>query len=417
VSETNFLTRIDGFIMMPLWRSLIFILLCFVSINAQEARRFIAEDFPNGLNIYNADKCWKGYTLVPYEDGMILIIDMKGNVVHHWNVGTERARLLDNGNIVVMQGSSIVEYNWDGNRVWDFDVPGSPFPETGYPSPGFIHHDLQRLSNGNTIFIIHEEVPKEFKELIKDPVRKTSQIIGDCFMEVNPHKEIVWLWHAHEGLNLNKDTGIKIGDNGRFDWTHCNTVFVLPENHWYDEGHEEFKPGNVLICSRHLDEIYIIDRDTKKIVWSYRGEYLVGLSRSHEPTMIEKGLPGAGNILIFDNGMDRYLHQGKGKEPVQESTVILEIDPVSKQIVWLYQNKEFYSSIQGTEQRLDNGNTFICESTQGRIFEVTNKGEIVWQYVMPPFPGSDEEHGLGTRPHRYPYDYCPQLEKLSSVEK
>jgi GH43 family beta-xylosidase len=128
--------------------------------------------------------------------------------------------------------------------------------------------------------------------------------------------------------------------------------------------------------------------------------------------MIEKGMPGAGNILMFDNGTDRKESILGGDPEPAKMTVILEINPATKQIVWLYQDgRDFYSAIQGTQQRLPNGNTFICESTTGRIFEVTRDGEVVWEYVMPPFPGSDEEHGFGTRPHRYPYDYCPQLKK------
>jgi len=380
---------------------------------SQEQKDFSASEFPNGINIYKSDKCWKGFTMVPYEEGMILIIDMEGNVVHHWNVGTERARLLKNGNVVVMQGPKIVEYDWDGNVVWEFELPGGPPTEEGYPTPGVIHHDLQRLSNGHTIFIVHEKVPEEFKKVITDPDKQSSGIIGDCFMEVNKDKEIVWQWHSHKRWDLNKNTGIPISSNGKFDWTHSNTVGVLPENHWYDEGFEEFKPGNVMVCSRNLDEIYIIDKETKDIVWRYSGEYLGGISRAHEPIMIKKGLPGAGNILIFDNGMERYLHVREGEKPVEEATVVLEINPVSKKIVWLYQDEDFYSSIQGTQQRLPNGNTFISESTQGRLFEVTRNWEIIWQYVMPPFPGSDAEHSAGTRPHRYPYDYCPQLKALS----
>ncbi len=200
---------------------------------AEEKGGFVTADFPNGMKIYQPDKCWNGYTMVPYENGLILIVDMKGNVVHHWEIGTERARLLENGHVVVMKGSRIVEYDWDGKLVWEYEVPGDPFADTGYPSPGIIHHDLQRLSNGNTIFIIHEAVPDQDK-----------------------------------------------------------------------------------------------------------------------------------------------------------------------------------SVIQGTQQRLRNGNTFICESTSGRLFEVTDKGEVVWEYVMPSFPGSDEEHGGGTRPQRYGYDYCPQFKTL-----
>jgi len=36
-------------------------------------------------------------------------------------------------------------------------------------------------------------------------------------------------------------------------------------------------------------------------------------------------------------------------------------------------------------QRLWNGNTFICESAFGRLFEVTAQGETVWEYVIPDF--------------------------------
>ena len=397
--------------------SLLVFVVCQVSA-AQRKEGLLSEGFPKGTRIYKPDKCWNGYTLVPYENGMIILIDMKGNVVHSWEIGTERARLLENGNVVVMQGSSILEYNWDGKVVWEYEVPGGPYRGTGYPSVGFIHHDLQRLSNGNTIFIYHEEVPEEYKKSIKDPIRKSVKIIGDCILEVNKAKEVVWQWHTHEHLDLNEDSSVRAREGELFDWTHTNTVGVLPENKWYDAGHSEFKPGNVIICPRHLDEIYIIDRETKKVVWRYSGEYMGGLARPHEPYMIKKGMPGAGNILIFDNGIGPKTSNRDGKAVRDEITVILEINPVSKQIVWLYQNgKEFYSSIQGTQQRLSNGNTFICESTTGRIFEVTRDGEVVWEYVMPPFPGSDEEHGFGTRPHRYPYDYCPQLKKLPTPEQ
>jgi len=39
----------------------------------------------------------------------------------------------------------------------------------------------------------------------------------------------------------------------------------------------------------------------------------------------------------------------------------------------------------GNAQRLPNGNTLIDESSFGRFFEVTNGGEIVWEYVNPFF--------------------------------
>lgn len=385
----------------------IIIFICAVFASAVYAEDF---DFPNGLRHYDPGECSEGYTLVPYEAGMILLVDMKGEVVHKWDIGTERARLLENGNIVVMQLNNAREYDWEGKLVWEYTLPVGPGEGRGYPTPGLLHHDMQRLPNGNTIFLYHDLVPAEYRQLCNHPERREAEIIGDCVCEVNKAGEIIWEWHNYKHLDLNDQPEGAPPDD--IDWTHMNTVTILPLNKWYMQGHQEFKPGNVLVCSRHLDKIYIIDKDTKEIVWSYSGKYLWGLARPHEPYMIKPGMPGAGNILIFDNGSEKK-HRAK-----METSVVLEINPVSKQIVWMYDNgSDFYSAIQGTQQRMPNGNTLICESTQGRIFEVTYAGEIVWEYVMPPFPGSDAEHGFGTRPHRYPYDYCPQMKKLQKAEE
>ena len=301
------------------------------------------DGFPKGTTMYKPDRCWNGYTLVPYESGLILLIDMNGSVVHRWDIGTERATLLQDGHIAVMQGTKAREYDWDGNLVWEYEVPGGPYPGTGYPSVGFIHHDLQRLPNGNTIFLYHDEVSEVYKKSVRDPATRSKRIIGDCVLEVNKDGEIVWEWHLHEHLDLKDITSRGVREGRPVDWTHTNTVRVLPENRWYDQGHNQFKPGNVIICPRHLDKIMIIDRETKEVVWTYEGEYMGGLARPHEPYMIRKGMPGAGNILMFDNGTGPKTSGRDGPAVRDEITVILEINPVTKRIVWLYQNgKEFF---------------------------------------------------------------------------
>ncbi|MHC4132348.1 MAG: hypothetical protein ACYSR3_10195 [Planctomycetota bacterium] len=104
-------------------------LFCDFSAGQEVEGGLLSGGFPKGTTIYKPDKCWKGYTMVPYEGGMIVIVDMKGNVVHHWEIATERARLLENGNIVVMKVTKIVEYNWDGEVVWECEVPGGPYRE------------------------------------------------------------------------------------------------------------------------------------------------------------------------------------------------------------------------------------------------------------------------------------------------
>jgi len=114
--------------------------------------------------------------------------------------------------------------------------------------------------------------------------------------------------------------------------------------------------------------------------------------------MIEPDLPGAGNILIFDNGIGcrSIAHEGR--------TYILEINPATKKIVWKYEKgHRFYSATAGVQQRLINGNTLITSSCGGRVFEVTPRGQIVWEWTPVFSP---------MRPNRYPYDFCPQLKQL-----
>ena len=79
------------------------------------------------------------------------------------------------------------------------------------------------------------------------------------------------------------------------------------------------------------------------------------------------------------------------------------------EIVWIYEtdgyaNLRFFSKSMGTQQRLPNGNTLICEGMTGRVFEVTYEGEMVWEYVNP-FYGPDERFGNANRLFRaYRYD-------------
>ncbi len=49
-------------------------------------------------------------------------------------------------------------------------------------------------------------------------------------------------------------------------------------------------------------------------------------------------------------------------------------------------------------QRLANGNTFICESAFGRLFEVTPEGETVWEYIIPFFNEYPEHLSKGIIP-------------------
>jgi len=362
--------------------------------------------FPIGTTIYKPDQCSSGYNLIS-GSGVVKLVNMNGEVVHSWNLDTNRykgfihrARMLDSGRLMLLFGrndneSMVVELDWEGNETWSY------IPEN------FAHHDFWPKKDGSVLLICEVWLPEEYRAVITDPVRRESPVKGDELIEVNRRGEVVWRWVQHEHMDVNQcnpvpaNRGWMGGQNNNTiaDWTHTNTIQALPENRLYDAGDKRFKPGNVLQSMRQLDTISIVDRDSGEVVWSYTGDYNGGLSGQHEPHMIEKGLPGAGNIIVFDNGASPYkdlAHCG--------CSYVLEIDPADNSLVWVYDvGHRMHARFTANCQRLPNGNTLILESMCARLFEVTPEKEIVWEYI---------KTDSAQRIYRYPYDFCEPFAAL-----
>ena len=370
--------------------------------------------YPLGTTIYDPDKSYGGYTLIDFlGEPEVMLIDMNGNIVHQWDLPEKSGisnyiHLLDNDNLL---GSK--EWDWDGRSVWEPPVKGS--------GAGL----SKRQANGNTIYSYRDDVPEEYKRQIINPARThapPSSIQGNTVVEVTPAGEVVWEWHTHEHIDVNRHLEV---DGSLQNWSHFNTLNAIPENKWYDAGDERFRPGNLLMSPRTLGFIFIVDKETKKIVWEYSGDYRGGLAGQHDPQMITKGTPGEGNILLFDNGHPpiRWIeHAGR--------TSVLEIDPAAEKVVWKYEDDgyltgedasykgdswgynghKFYSAYTGNVQRMPNGNTLINEATGGRAFEVTSEKELVWEYVW-------ERHRNTQTANRYTYDHGPRLSALGVPEE
>lgn len=371
---------------------------------------------PKGTTIYRPEDCCNGYNLVLRrgDDGTdVALVDMNGNPVHRWPMQgggwVPRARLGPDGVLLVLRSggddarSRAQQYDWDGELVWEYAPPEGLRP----------HHDVSKTADGSVLMICRETVPEEVRRRAKEPERR-EMLYADVIQEVSPDNQVVWQWHQYEHLDINRRVKVPASfdwragpkNNTLFDWAHTNTVQALPENRWHEGGDERFKPGNVLMSLRQLDLLLIVDRDSREIVWRYEGDYKGGLSGQHDSHMIEKGLPGAGNIIVFDNGSsptENLAHCG--------CSFVLEIKPTTKEVEWVYDDGErFHSNFTSSCQRMPNGNTLILEAAHHRFFEVTPEGEVVWEHIWP-----DPE--TPQRAYRYPYDYCPQMASLEPPEE
>lgn len=417
--------------------------------------------YPTGTTIYDPGKAWNGYTVfdTPNQQGAVMI-DMNGNLLRRWPdvAGAPGPfRLLPGGDL--MGGSArrlphqeafaLLQVNWKGETVWKFDRT-ELVVEAGKPDTWMArqHHDWQRegsavgyyapgaLPNtrgGRTLLLTHKNL---IKPDISDKVLEDDRLI-----EVGWDGTIEWDWLASDhvdAFNFSESARNAIhrsptwADNrGSGDWLHVNAASYLGPNKWHDAGDQRFRPDNILISSRNTNIMAIIDRATGNFAWRMGPDYrdspalrtLGQIVGQHNPHLIPKQLPGAGNLLVFDNGGPAGYGEGNPVAPNGTNAVarinsrVLEINPVTFENVWEYsvgaqERFLFASHYVSSAQRLPNGNTLIDEGADGRLFEVTAAKEIVWEYVNPYFA---VENGSRTnrvyRAQRVPYDWVPQLRK------
>jgi Arylsulfotransferase (ASST). len=424
--------------------------------------------YPTGVTAYNRDKAYNGYTVYPSSKGAVLI-DMNGNIVHRWaGLYGNPNKILPGGYILGSTGLrnpqfgafnyyDLVQVDWQGKIIWKFDKdeyitdPGEEprfmarqnhdfqreGSATGYYSPG----SEPLTSSGNTLIVVGENV---YNPNISRKVLLDSKII-----EVTWEGKIVWEWRANEHFDeLGFDAAAKkvlydlyspdVAYGGQGYWLAINNINTLGPNKWYDAGDERFHPDNIIWDGRNANILAIISKKTGKIVWKLGPDFnesdatrkLGWVIGQHHLHLIQKGLPGEGNLLFLDNGGFAGYGRPTGTSSLgsanqrRDYSRVLELDPTTLEIKWQYTPKEaghihpldsykFFTSFMGSVQRLPNGNTLITEASDGRLIEVTAEHETVWEYVNPFFEarGLVRNHNHIYRAYRVPYEWIPQLKK------
>lgn len=329
--------------------------------------------FPTGVTI-NEPGVSEGYFVIA-NGPVVYLMDADGTQLHSWTPQsgwTYVTRPIDNGHLLVKTTVNpgvyaIVELDWDSHVVWFFVEP-----PPGFPPETELHHDWIRLDNGNTMILAR--YPGLYPQI------SYRTVLNDFIIEVAPTGEIVWEWYTSDHFDefgFTQERKDFIYDNGS-DWSHINSVSVIPPN---SLGDPRFTPGNLIVSYRYQG-IAVIDRATSEIVW-FNGDATIG---QHDAAVIPENFPGGGNILTFDNGW-------AGKWVLNYNRThsrILEIDPITEEIVYEYNAESsnlplwtFFAPQGSGVQRLPGGNTLICETTSGRVFEITPAGDIVWEYIHP----------------------------------
>jgi len=415
--------------------------------------------------IQNTNLSFNGYTLFsPGSSMMTYLIDNCGNLVNTWESEYrpgEVAYLLENGNLLRACrlasgtffgggiGGRIEMHNWEGELLWAYNHISEEYHQ---------HHDLEYLPNGNILLIAWEyRSEEEAIEMGRDPSTVYQAIWPTQVVEIQPigteEAAIVWEWHLWDHLIQDHDStkanyGVVAdhpelldinftrggGQGGNSDWIHANSVDYNPEL------------DQILINSWHLSEFWVIDHSTSTeeaaghtggnagkggdilYRWGNPQVYQRGtaadqrLYRQHDAHWITQGLPDAGKVMIFNNGLGRpggnYSSIDVIELPIEADgnyTLLPGETYGPSQLFWTYEAdtpQSFFSSFMSGAQRQPNGNTLICEGARGRLFEVDTAGNTVWTYISPvtfsgPVSQGNTPNGQNSvfRTYRYAPDY------------
>ncbi len=400
----------------------------------------LAQERTVGVMVHT-EAAYDGYVLfAPMNADDVYLMDNDGRIIHAWHIedtaGAMEAHLLENGNVIVVVGprnefdeslistgppraGSIREYTWANEFVWEVEFIG---PETRQ------HHAIDIMPNGNILAILWDyHSLDDALAMGLDPAlvdigfKDSPYLLPDRIVEIDRSSgEFVWQWDPWDHLAQARDPDLpnygavaehpqRIDINyhdwfsrdgspperntrGSSDWMHTNAVHYNPEL------------DQVVLTVWRFDELWIIDHSASTeessgpagdllYRWGNPFAYQQGdpiadrqLFRQHDVQWIGAGLPGEGNLLLFNNKHnpgtpDEYSSVMELKPPLRaDGSYDWEREA---EIVWSYTADGFYSATRSGVQRLPNGNTLITEARDGRLIEVNPDGETVWEFVNP----------------------------------
>jgi hypothetical protein len=356
------------------------------------------------------------YLFSPLKSTETYLMGADGRAVYTWQsdyTPGNAVYLLENGNLLRTgslrsgtfdaggSGGIVQEIAPDSSIVWEYEYADELVQ---------LHHDIEPMPNGNILMIAWER--KSEREAIAagrdSSLLRDGELWVDHIIEVDPAtNRIVWAWHVWDHLVQDYDAGkpnygsvaehperidLNYTDHqAAADWTHINSIDYNAEL------------DQILLSVRGFDEIWIIDHDTTTeeaagsagdllYRWGNPQTHDAGTEAEqqffgqHDAQWIPDGFSGDGNILVFNNG-DRRVRSfssvdeivpplnGDGEYALTPGVAYGPTNPA-----WSYAGPDFFADHISGVQRLSNGNTLICNGTEGIFFEVTSDGEIVWQY-------------------------------------
>ncbi len=228
--------------------------------------------------------------------------------------------------------------------------------------------ELKSVHNGfNSWHHIYRRLPDDSLVMLKfNPV---GNVITDYIINYDRDYNALWHWTYADHFEV---PDCPTGD--LCDWTHSNHVNMFKEK------------DITYVNSRNLSQYFKIDMESGNVLWTFGKDGDFEMISDHPDPWIEFAhapeinYPEMNEILFYDNGSPERGYSRVIKYRIDETEmtaeIIFEFDGSEIDSKW-------FTSFWGSIQTVENGNIFVTagsfgESEETKLFEITEKGEIVW---------------------------------------
>jgi hypothetical protein len=305
------------------------------------------------------------------------VIDADGTVIHRWSldwfdIWPNATHLPDNLIPKEPPGSHIhgMVLMEDGGLIFNYDQLGmarvDAKSQVVWRLPYRTHHSIYQAEDGNIWVpgMITHKKPLEWLSYYKPDfdeytILEVEPTEGRILREISLPK----LFQENELQGLLYLSSLGLHPESQGDTLHMNDVKLFPE----DMTPGFFKPGDVMVSLRNINTVLVFDLKTRKKKFLSIGPFV----RQHDPDFVD-----GDTISVYDNNDSAPAESGV------QSRILLQKAPGGEVSV-AYQGtpeQPFFSFLLGKHEWQENGNLLIADSRNGRVFEVTPSGEIVWEY-------------------------------------
>ncbi len=300
-----------------------------------------------------------------------MLVDAAGEVVHEWSlpfsqvVPTQpesgsvmqefwrRAWVYPNGDLLALfENIGLARLDKDSNQLWYYS--GKP------------HHDVALLDDGGLYTLTQRPTVLDFRGLRKEIIDNHVTRLDADGNEIRSISIAAALMASDYQSAVFQMLFYPLPDA-----LHVNSLELLDGS--LANRIPAFRAGNLLISSKNLNFIAVLDPEQERIVWALFNLW----GGQHDPTVLPDG-----SLLVFDN------------YGLEDRSRVSAVDPETQQITWSWggtPDQPLYSKTCGLAQGLDNGNVLITESNAGRAIEVDAEGTVVWEYLSPYRAGDNGE--------------------------